>query len=147
MTLESRRERAEQAILDAEKVIPLPMHKLIMRHNAGVAAVRALWVSRRKWRAVAEQQAARIAELEGVADAAAKFINERTEYVNVLRGCTEANEDYYRWQGGAEARRQLAQKLGWTVPYEHGDKTAKVVADPETELGVLLAQDSEGGAQ
>ena len=53
MSLESRRERAEQAILDAAKVIPLPMRKLIMRHNAGVAAVRALWVSRRKWRAVA----------------------------------------------------------------------------------------------
>ncbi|MGW5387148.1 hypothetical protein [Nocardia sp. NPDC003963] len=64
MSLESRRERAEQAILDAAKVIPLPMHKLIMRHNAGVAAVRALWISRRKWRTVAEQQAARIAELE-----------------------------------------------------------------------------------
>ncbi|MEU9515870.1 hypothetical protein [Micromonospora sp. NPDC048169] len=64
MSLESRRERAELAILDAAKVMPLPMHKLIMRHNAGLAAVRALWISRRKWRVVAEQQAVRIAELE-----------------------------------------------------------------------------------
>ena len=53
MTLVSRRERAERAILDAAAVIPLPLHKLIERHNHALAAVRALWVSRRKWRAVA----------------------------------------------------------------------------------------------
>jgi hypothetical protein len=64
MSLESRRERAERAILDAATAIPLPLHKLIMRHNAAVATIRALWVSRRKWRAVAEQQADRVAALE-----------------------------------------------------------------------------------
>jgi hypothetical protein len=52
----------------------------------------------------------------------AEFINQRVEYVNACRNAN-ADHDYYRWQGGAEARRQLAQRLGWTVPYESGDKT------------------------
>jgi hypothetical protein len=52
----------------------------------------------------------------------ADFINQRVEYVNACRNAN-ADHDYYRWQGGAEARRQLAQRLGWTVPYESGDKT------------------------
>jgi hypothetical protein len=60
----------------------------------------------------------------------ADFINERPEYVNSCRNAHPDNySDYHRWQGGAEARRQLAERLGWTVPYEFGDKTApKVVA-------------------
>ena len=64
MSLESRRERAERMLLDAAAVIPLPTHKLIERHNQALAAVRALWVSRRKWRTVAEQLAAQLAEAE-----------------------------------------------------------------------------------
>lgn len=56
------------------------------------------------------------------------FINERPEYVNSCRNAHPDNtHDYYRWQGGAEARRQLAERLGWTVPYEFGDKTAPKV--------------------
>lgn len=30
--------------------------------------------------------------------------------------------DYYRWSGGAEARRQLAKALGLTVPHNAGDR-------------------------
>ena len=48
MTLESRRERAEQAILDAATAIPLPLHELITRHNRALAALRAVWKSRRE---------------------------------------------------------------------------------------------------
>jgi hypothetical protein len=55
-------------------------------------------------------------------------INQRSEYVNALKNSSGNSEgaeaDYYRWTGGAEARRQLAQDLDWTVPYNWGDKTA-----------------------
>lgn len=39
------------------------------------------------------------------------FLDQREEYVRVLRQCVEANDDYYRWQGHAEARRQLRTSL------------------------------------
>ncbi|MBF6584397.1 hypothetical protein IU414_06440 [Nocardia farcinica] len=59
-----------------------------------------------------------------------KFIDQRPEYVNSCRNAnSDADHDYYRWQGGAEARRQLAQRLGWTVPHEFGDKTTPKGAD------------------
>ncbi len=41
----------------------------------------------------------------------ADFIAQREEYVRVLRQCVDADADYHRWQGHAEARRQLADKL------------------------------------
>lgn len=55
------------------------------------------------------------------------FINQRPEYVAAARNTPgdQDQTDYYRWQGHMEARRQLAQALGYTVPYEHGDKTTK----------------------
>lgn len=66
----------------------------------------------------------RVAALEAVDAVARDFINERPEYVNSCRNAhPDADHDYYRWQGGAEGRRQLAERLGWTVPYEHGEKT------------------------
>jgi hypothetical protein len=40
-----------------------------------------------------------------------KFLDQREEYVRVLRQCVDADADYHRWQGHAEARRQLGQKL------------------------------------
>lgn len=54
-----------------------------------------------------------------------EFINERPGYITALRNTPGdgSQADYYRWQGHAEARRQLAQKLGWTVPHEPGDST------------------------
>lgn len=84
---------------------------------------------------------ARIAELETesrnvrdglksfmrVLDVACEFINERPEYVTACRNAHPDNTaDYHRWQGGAEARRQLAQRLGWTVPHEIGEKTTPI---------------------
>ncbi|TDP29795.1 hypothetical protein [Nocardia ignorata] len=57
-------------------------------------------------------------------DKVREHIDQRPEYVTACReAAPSADHDYYRWQGGAEARRQLAQKLGWTVPYEPGEKT------------------------
>jgi hypothetical protein len=51
------------------------------------------------------------------------FINARSEYVTALRNCPgDADTDYYRWSGHAEARRQLATKLGLTIPYEMGQR-------------------------
>ena len=51
------------------------------------------------------------------------FINQRSEYVTAVRNSGGDAADYYRWQGHMEARRQLAEKLGYTVPYEAGDRT------------------------
>lgn len=39
------------------------------------------------------------------------FIDERDDYINTLKQCTESNADYFRWQGHAEARRQLSERL------------------------------------
>lgn len=67
--------------------------------------------------------------IEDLAATVKAFINERPEYVNSCRNANpNSDHDYYRWQGGAEARRQLAERLGWTVPYEFGEKTAPKVA-------------------
>lgn len=43
------------------------------------------------------------------------FCAERSEFVSVLKNCTENNADYYRWQGHAEARRQLTERLAGTI--------------------------------
>ena len=64
MTLESRRERAERFLDDRLAAFQLSWPALVTRQAHATSTIRALWVSRRKWRAVAEQQAARIAELE-----------------------------------------------------------------------------------
>lgn len=58
-----------------------------------------------------------------LAETCADFINERVEYVRALRDSADETADYHRWTGGGEARRQLAERLGWTTPYESGDKT------------------------
>jgi hypothetical protein len=68
--------------------------------------------------------AAELAELRAIVE---KHINMRSEYVTALKNSTgdnDDNADYWRWTGGAEARRQLAEDLGWTVPYKPGDRTA-----------------------
>lgn len=46
-----------------------------------------------------------------VSTVVADFIAQREEYVRVLRQTVNADADYHRWQGHAEARRQLADKL------------------------------------
>lgn len=55
----------------------------------------------------AERQSAPVDRERIVAD----FIAQREEYVRVLRQCVDADADYHRWQGHAEARRQLRDKL------------------------------------
>ena len=38
------------------------------------------------------------------------FINERPQYITALKNCSPENTaDYWRWQGHAEARRQLSE--------------------------------------
>lgn len=53
-----------------------------------------------------------------------EFCGERAEYVRVLRQCTDASADYHRWQGHAEARRQLSERLGlptaWPATAQEG---------------------------
>lgn len=73
-------------------------------------------------------------DLEAVAKAAVTpspevlaFINQRSEYVTAARNSGGDVADYYRWQGHMEARRQLAEKLGYTVPYELKDRTEKIL--------------------
>lgn len=60
-----------------------------------------------------------------VNSAVESFVNQRPEYVTVLKNTRSGDDmsDYCRWQGHAEARRQLAQKLGWTVPHNPGETT------------------------
>lgn len=64
MSLESRRERAEQFLADTAAAFLLDMNKLVLRHNRALTAVRALWISRRKWQTVAADLQAKVAELE-----------------------------------------------------------------------------------
>lgn len=51
------------------------------------------------------------------------FVNKRPEYVTALKNTPGEGDqaDYWRWQGHAEARRQLAASLGMTVPHNPGD--------------------------
>jgi hypothetical protein len=40
------------------------------------------------------------------------FINERKHYITAIENCAPENTaDYWRWQGHAEARRQLSERL------------------------------------
>ena len=39
------------------------------------------------------------------------FINEREEFIETLKQCVNADADYHRWQGHAEARRVLAERI------------------------------------
>lgn len=57
------------------------------------------------------------------------FINQRPEYITALKNTrgTDDQSDYWRWQGHAESRRQLAQSLGWTVPHNPGEATSPEV--------------------
>lgn len=59
---------------------------------------------------------AEIDRLHGIEETVTEFLAERVEFVRTLRQCVDDNADYYRWQGHAEARRVLAQMLGWPVP-------------------------------
>ncbi|MYR36295.1 hypothetical protein GTX14_04400 [Streptomyces sp. SID4944] len=67
----------------------------------------------------------RVAELEAQAEKTAAFCAQRAEYVTSILNCHPDNaHDYYRWQGHAEARRQLSQSLGLPVGWPAEDKQA-----------------------
>lgn len=55
-----------------------------------------------------------------------EFINERPRYIDAMRHTESVDNDYWRWSGHAEARRQLATELGWTVPHEITETTEPV---------------------
>ncbi len=81
-------------------------------------------------RAWVHSMAAELLAARAYLDIVRAHIDQRPEYVTACREAHPDNRaDYWRWQGGAEARRQLAQDLGWTVPYEPGEKTGPKGAD------------------
>ena len=68
----------------------------------------------------------RITELEKREALVVEFVAKRAEYIVAIENCHPDNaRDYYRWQGHAESRRQLAEALGlpvaWPTPAEAGD--------------------------
>lgn len=79
-----------------------------------------------------------------------RFLGQREEYVRVLRQCVDADADYHRWQGHAEARRQLGRSLeeaGVDLTAEHLD-VAAIKADAIRELAEAqrqLARDARTG--
>ncbi|BAD58843.1 hypothetical protein [Nocardia farcinica] len=77
---------------------------------------------------VAEQLRARVAELEDEQAKVRAHIEQRPEYIAAIEG-GGSEDDVWRWRGGAEARRQLSEALGWTVPYQHGEKAEPKVGD------------------
>lgn len=47
-----------------------------------------------------------------------EFLEERSQMVVAIENCHPDNaRDYYRWQGHAEARRQLSERLGLPVSW------------------------------
>lgn len=82
------------------------------RYREELAAVRAEL-------AVARTHLARVAE----------HINQRPKLMTAINDCAPGNVSAYWWlNGAAEARRQLAEALGWTVPHELGETTDRKAA-------------------
>lgn len=85
--------------------------------------------------------------MSGLRETVKHFLDQREEYVRVLRQCVDADADYHRWQGHAEARRQLGQKLeaaGVDLAAEPGlnldstalqDRLAQACGDPGSIVG------------
>ncbi|MEU2403337.1 hypothetical protein ABZ609_03290 [Streptomyces rubiginosohelvolus] len=94
---------------------------------------------------------ARVAELEEQAEKTAAFAAQRAEYVTNLRQFVEGGEDdYWRWTGHAEARRQLSQALGLPVGWPAEDKQS-TAPDPSRDESVaklrsLLARQTGGAS-
>ena len=61
--------------------------------------------------------------IESYVNGVASFINQRPEYITAMKNTrgSDSQGDYCRWSGHAEARRQLAEKFGYTVPHESGE--------------------------
>lgn len=84
------------------------------------------------------------AEPTGRDKVVADFVAQREEYVSVLRQCVNADDDYYRWQGHAEARRQLRDKLA-ALPdaVDTAPPTAISGADIKPGMTILLTPGSK----
>lgn len=50
------------------------------------------------------------------------FINQRPEYIEALKNSPEADADYWRWSGHAEARRQLTERLEMAIEEVNDDE-------------------------
>ncbi|MFZ3592244.1 hypothetical protein [Streptomyces sp. BH104] len=59
---------------------------------------------------------AEVQRLKGELAKVAEFAAKRAEYITAINGCHN-DADYWRWQGQAEARRQLAEELGLPVAW------------------------------
>jgi hypothetical protein len=53
----------------------------------------------------------------------AAHVEQRAEFITAINGCHN-DADYWRWQGQAEARRQLAEELGLPVAWPAKDEEA-----------------------
>lgn len=59
-----------------------------------------------------------------VVDTVADFCGEREQYITSINNCHPDNDrDYWRWQGHAEARRQLSERLGLPVAWPAKDQS------------------------
>lgn len=73
------------------------------------------------------EDAVRLAPSEPIV---AGFCAERVQYITSINNCHPDNAaDYYRWQGHAEARRQLSERLG--LPTAWPDEPVAVPVEPK----------------
>ncbi|MFD9070591.1 hypothetical protein [Streptomyces lasiicapitis] len=87
-------------------------------NHAYEAACAALW----KHRDRADDAEAERDELRQQASAVSEFVAQRAEYITAINNCHPDNAaGYDRWQGHAEARRQLAEQLDLRVAWPAED--------------------------
>jgi hypothetical protein len=54
------------------------------------------------------------------------FITQRAGYINAIENCAPDNTtDYWRWQGHAEARRQLISMLPWPPDTDDAERISR----------------------
>jgi len=83
---------------------------------------------------------AEVDRLRAELDKVTAFCAQRAEYVTSILNCHPDNKhDYYRWQGHAESRRQLSERLGLPVGWPAEDA---VEADPTKATRMQDAQDT-----
>lgn len=55
-----------------------------------------------------------------------EFCADRAEYITAINNCASENDrDYWRWNGHAEARRQLSERLGLPTAWPAGQEGQK----------------------
>lgn len=86
---------------------------------------------------------AEVDRLRAELDKVTAFAAQRAEYVTSILNCHPDNaHDYYRWQGHAESRRQLSERLGLPVawPAETEPRTAPAPAEDEDSHAAKVAE-------